>query len=208
MQMHEITATNAPAIVGQSDGLFRKLLPGDRAAFLDHLLRLDPLSRFTRFGAPVNDAALSRHAARTFAGEAMLFGYFVEDELRGVAELHPLPARTGRPLEAEAAFSVERPWQGRGIGSRLMRQLLLLAQNRNIQNLHVVFLAINGRMKRLAVRQTANLQIDDNEVVALLHAPRATPFSRLREWTGDVFTVLAMAADLQSRLLPPSLRGN
>jgi hypothetical protein len=41
--------------------------------------------------------------------------------VRGIAELHPLDAAGRR---AEAAFSVEPGWQGRGIGTRLVARLL------------------------------------------------------------------------------------
>ncbi|MCJ8145167.1 GNAT family N-acetyltransferase [Ancylobacter sp. A5.8] len=189
-------------------GQIRKLVPSDRRIFLEHLLRLDPLSRFMRFGGVMADSALARHATRAMSGDAHLIGYFVEGELRAVAELHPLPRREGKPASAEAAFSVERPWQGRGIGSSLMRQLVLIAQNRGIEDLQVVFLPNNGRMKRLAVQQAADFSLDCEEVVGHMRTPPATPFSRLRELIGDVFAVFASASEIQERMLPPPMRGN
>lgn len=189
-------------------GQIRKLVPSDRQIFLDHLLRLDPLSRFMRFGGVMADSALARHARRALSGSAYLVGYFVEGELRAVAELHPLPAQPGKPLSAEAAFSVERPWQGKGIGSALMKQLVLIAQNRGIEDLQVVFLPNNGRMKRLAVSRAADLSLDAEEVIGHMRTPPATPFSRMRELIGDVFAIFASAAEIQERMLPPPMRGN
>ncbi|MFT0860672.1 N-acetyltransferase family protein [Ancylobacter sp. G4_0304] len=189
-------------------GQIRKLVPSDRQIFLDHLLRLDPLSRFMRFGGVMADSALARHARRAMSGDASLIGYFVDGELRAVAELHPLPRREGKQASAEAAFSVERPWQGKGIGSSLMRQLVLIAQNRGIEDLQVVFLPNNGRMKRLAVNHAADFSLDSEEVVGHMRTPPATPFSRLRELIGDVFAVFASAAEIQERMLPPPMRGN
>lgn len=189
-------------------GQIRKLTPSDRQIFLDHLLRLDPLSRFMRFGGVMADSALERHARRAMSGQANLIGYFVEGELRAAAELHPLTARPGKPVSAEAAFSVERAWQGRGIGSALMGQLVLIAQNRGIEDLQVVFLPNNGRMKRLAVQSAADLTLDSEEVVGHMRTPPATFFSRMREWVGDVFAVFISAAEIQERMLPPPMRGN
>jgi len=189
-------------------GKIRKLVPAERQVFLDHLMRLDPLSRFMRFGGVVSDKALARHATRSLTDDTILTGYFVDGELRAVAELHPLPVRAGKPRSGEAAFSVEREWQGKGIGSALMRHLVMLAQNRGIQDVQVVFLANNGPMKRIAIQQAADLTRDTNEMTGHLLAPRATPFSWAREWLGDVFAVFSSAFELQERLLPPPQRGN
>lgn len=189
-------------------GHIRKLVPAERELILAHLLRLDPLSRFMRFGGVVSDGALARHATRVVSGDASAVGYFIDGELRALAELHPLGRRAGKPAAAEAAFSVERPWQGRGIGSALMRHLVLLAQNRGIEELQVVFLPNNGPMRNLAVHHAADLQLDDEEMVGRMRAPRATFFSQAREFIGDIFAVLFSAADLQERMLPPHLRGN
>lgn len=190
------------------EGHIRKLVPAERQLILDHLLRLDPLSRFMRFGGVVSDSALARHATRVVSNEVSALGYFVDGELRAVAELHPLNPRPGKPVAAEAAFSVERPWQGKGVGSALMRHLVLLAQNRGIEELQVVFLPNNGPMKNLAVHSAAELKLDDEEMVGRMRAPRATPFSQAREFLGDVFAVFSSAFDMQERMLPPNLRGN
>ncbi|MDF2620070.1 MAG: GCN5-related N-acetyltransferase [Xanthobacteraceae bacterium] len=190
------------------DGHIRKLVPAERQAVLDHLLRLDPLSRFMRFAGVVSDAALARHASRVVSSEASAIGYFVDGELRAIAELHPLGRRPGKPAAAEAAFSVERPWQGKGVGSALMRHLVLLAQNRGIEELQVIFLPANGPMKHLAAHNAAELSLDDEEVIGRMRAPRATFFSQTREFLGDIFAIFSSAFDLQERLLPPSMRGN
>ncbi|WP_428031743.1 N-acetyltransferase family protein [Ancylobacter sp.] len=194
--------------VERLSGHIRKLVPAERETLLQHLLRLDPLSRFMRFGGVVSDNALARHATRVVSGDASAVGYFIDGELRAVAELHPLGKRPGKPAAAEAAFSVERPWQGKGIGSALMRHLVLLAQNRGIEELQVVFLPNNGPMRNLAVHHAAQLQLDDEEMVGRMRAPRATIFSQAREMLGDLFSLFSSAFDLQERMLPPHLRGN
>lgn len=192
----------------EAEGQIRKLLPAERHLLVDHLLRLDPLSRFMRFGGVVSDAAIVRHANRVVTGNGCALGYFLDGDLRAVAELHPLPKVAGKLSSAEAAFSVERPWQGKGIGSALMRQLVLLAQNRDIEELQVVFLPNNGRMKHLAVNHAADFSVDDEEVVGRVRAPHPTFFSRLREFMSDVSAVWSAAFDLQERTLPPSMRGS
>lgn len=201
----EATASRVPSV---AEGAIRKIVPAERQAFLDHLLRLDPLSRFMRFGGVVSDAALARHASRAVQGDKLLVGYFHDGELRAVAELHPLPKRAGKPVAAEAAFSVERDWQGKGIGSALMRHLVLLAQNRGIEDLEVVFLPSNGRMKSIALRHDADFSLDETEMVGHMRTPRATPFSWVREMIGDISAVFSSAFELQDRLLPRQHRGH
>ena len=190
------------------EGTIRKIVPAERQDFLDHLTRLDPLSRFMRFGGVVSDAALARHAARALGGRNVLVGYFVDGVIRAVAELYPLPRRPGKPVAAEAAFSVEREWQGEGIGTALMRHIRLLAQNRGIEDIEVVFLPQNGRMKSIALRHDADFSLDETEMVGHMRTPRATPFSWMREMIGDVFAVFSSATELQDRLLPGPHRGH
>lgn len=197
-----------PAEAARVPGEIRKILPAECHLLAEHLLRLDPLSRFMRFGGVVSDAAIERHARKVMSGNGCALGYFVQGDLRAAAELHPLPRHAGKPASAEAAFSVERPWQGKGIGSALMRQLVLLAQNRDIEELQVVFLPNNGPMKHLAVSHAAAFSVDDEEVVGRLRTPHATFFSRLREFAGDVASVWSAAFDLQERSLPRSMRGS
>jgi hypothetical protein len=43
-------------------GMIRKLWVGETSAFRDHLLRLDPESRRTRFGSPVNNFFIGQYA--------------------------------------------------------------------------------------------------------------------------------------------------
>lgn len=191
-----------------TEGVIRKIVPAERHDFLNHLMRLDPLSRFMRFGGVVSDAALARHATRAITGDNILLGYFVDGELRAAAELHPLPRRPGKPVGAEAAFSVERPFQGKGVGSALMRHLVLLAQNRGIADLEVMFLPNNGRMKSIAVQHSADFSLDETEMIGHMHTPPATPFSWMREMAGDVFAVFSSAFELQDRMLPKPQRGN
>jgi GNAT superfamily N-acetyltransferase len=55
--------------------------------------------------------------------------------LRGAADL-----RIVRPLdlhEAEAAFSIEKPWQSHGVGSALFERTQLVARNRGIKHMQV-----------------------------------------------------------------------
>ena len=111
--------STAPGLV---PGLIRRLGPRDADGFTTHLLRLDAEARASRFGGLVSDKALHDHALLALAGGAVVLGYVEDGVLRGVGELHDQPGSS--PSAGEAAFSVEAGWQGRGIGSKLMRRVL------------------------------------------------------------------------------------
>ena len=67
--------------------------------------------------------------------------------------------------EAEAAFSIEKPWQSHGVGSLLLERTLLAARNRGLKFLHMACLADNKRMQQLARKYGAELSFDFSSVV-------------------------------------------
>jgi GNAT superfamily N-acetyltransferase len=95
-------------------GLIRKLWDVETDAYSDHLLRLDAESRRNRFGGATADDMVRTYASTARGTDVIVHGFFAEDVLRGGAVLRIL----GR--EAEAAFSIEKPWQSHGIGSALI----------------------------------------------------------------------------------------
>jgi GNAT superfamily N-acetyltransferase len=180
-------------------GAIRKLWVGETDAYRDHLLRLDPDSRQRRFSGAVSDDFIARHAAAARGMSMVLHGFFVDGTLRGAAELRPLGAAFAR--EAEAAFSIEPPWQSQGVGSELLKRTLLSARNRGIASLHMHCLADNRRMQQLARKFEADLKFDFGSVVGEVDAPYSTHLSLMREALTDAHGVAASILDAQSRLL-------
>jgi GNAT superfamily N-acetyltransferase len=78
--------------------------------------------------------------------------------MRGAAELRLLGPF--HPREAEAAFSVEKNWQGRGIGTALMRETLGAAKSKGLERIHMACLPSNGRMLKLMRNFGAELRFD------------------------------------------------
>ncbi len=186
-------------------GYFRELTAGEFDQYGEHLLRLDPQSRFTRFGGPASDEVVKAHVERLRGADLQLVGYFVDGVLRGVGELHGLP---GIADSAEAAFSVERAWQGKGVGSALMDRIVRLAQQRGIVDLTIMFLAINGRMQRIVVNHFGELTRAEDEMIGHVRPPqRQSPMSWVRQLVTASLAVVDGAIDLQARLLPSSHRG-
>jgi len=179
-------------------GAVRKLWAGEAEEYREHLLRLDPESRYRRFSGAVSHDFIARHAASALPG-AVVHGFFVDGILRGAAELRPYGLTPTR--EGEAAFSVEQPWQSQGVGSLLLERTLLSARNRGIKSLHMHCLADNNRMQQLARKFEADLHFDFGSVVGAVDPPRSTPLSLLREALVDAHGVAAAMIEAQSRLL-------
>jgi GNAT superfamily N-acetyltransferase len=182
-------------------GIIRKLWIGEADAYRDHLMRLDPDSRHSRFGDAASDEFIENYVATTFGLRAVVHGFYVDGTLRGAAELRPLGPAFAR--EAEAAFSIEAPWQSLGVGSALLDRTLLAARNRGIKTLHMACLANNRRMQDLARKFAAELSFDFGSVVGEVAAARPTPLSVLREVVADGHGFATAMLDVQARLLKP-----
>jgi GNAT superfamily N-acetyltransferase len=182
-------------------GRIRKLWIAEADLYRDHLLRLDAKSRRNRFAGAVSNEFLRKYAQLAFSLDAIIHGFFVDDVLRGAAELRAIGSPTRR--EAEAAFSIERPWQSHGVGSALLERTLLAARNRGFRYLHMACLADNDRMQQLARKYDADLRFDFDTVVGEVTAPRPTPLSVFREVLADGHGFATAICDVQSRLLRP-----
>ncbi|MFZ0115582.1 MAG: GNAT family N-acetyltransferase, partial [Xanthobacteraceae bacterium] len=156
-------------------------------------------SRRNRFGGAVSDEFIENFVELTLGLDAVIHGFFVDGMLRGAAELRTLGPALGH--EAEAAFSIEKPWQSHGVGSELLERTLLAARNRGIKLLHMTCLANNQRMQQLARKFDAELTFDFGSVVGEVEAAFPTPLSMLREFVADGHGFATAVLDAQSRLL-------
>jgi GNAT superfamily N-acetyltransferase len=180
-------------------GIIRKMWSVEASRYREHLLRLDPVSRRNRFGGDVSDEFLADYATMATSIDTVIHGFFVNGTMRGAAELRPIGAPIAR--EAEAAFSIEEPWQSHGIGSALLARTLLAARNRGITFLHMACLADNERMQQLAGKFDAELRFDFGSIVGELAAPHPTPISVAREIVADSHGFATALLDVQARLL-------
>jgi len=180
-------------------GVIRKLWMGETEQYRNHLLRLDAASRSNRFGGAIDDDTIRRHVDTTDRSGVVLYGFFVDAVLRGVAELRLL----GAPFAdtAETAFSIEKPWQSHGVGSALLERCLLTARNRGVKRLHMICLSDNRRMQQLAQKFAAELSFDFGSVVGDVETPFPTPFSVFRELVADGNGFTNAVLNAQMRML-------
>ncbi|HML29167.1 MAG TPA: GNAT family N-acetyltransferase [Hyphomicrobium sp.] len=191
--LHDVPEASAEHL-----GLIRRLLTSETYLLRDHLQRLDHDARHRRFGHDVSDDFIGRYAAHAGDFGNVTFGYFVDGEVRAVAELRPdiLMHKDG----AEVAFSVERPFVNRGIATQLMGRVIRTARNRGLRHLILVCLPDNAKMQAIARHYGAELNIADGSVIADIIPTEPDYQSWFSEILDERMTYIQSALDLQKRV--------
>jgi RimJ/RimL family protein N-acetyltransferase len=159
----------------------RRLSRRDWRLMRDHLLRLDPESRYNRFGLAVSDAYLERYAAQDFDGDDLVFAYCVDGRAVAVGELRGFD-RSG--VMAEAAFSVERAWRGAGVGSALLERIVETACDLGVEGIFLTCLPQNRAMQKIVQKFARRCRFEADAGGRLLAKPGAMGW-RFRESFGD-----------------------
>lgn len=162
---------------------YRKLSKSDDPAIVRHFLRLSPDDLHKRFFGPVKKEVIQKLCADRPWHESIVFGAFVKGTMRGVGELvwHWPSGLTG----AEIALSVESKYQNAGIGSELLRRLLMTARNRCVGRVNMLCLADNIKMQRVAKKFEAELVFQQSETEGRIWPPMPSYISIIQEALGD-----------------------
>ncbi len=179
----------------------RKLLTTEFAQYEAHLLRLGAEDRAMRFAAGVGETYICGHVRRIDPLRTVVLGQFEGGTLRAAAEIAGL--EVGWPLQAELAVTVEKAWQDRGIGSELVRRVLVFACNRAIKRVHAVCLAGNIKMRRIVKRFEGDIVVEMGMAEGRIDLTWPTQFTVLEELAGDGFAAL----DQWLERLPAALSG-
>lgn len=185
--------------------ILRKLWTWEREQLRAHLLRLNAEDRRWRFCRPVSDNFLHRYCDGIDWSRTTVVGCFAAGALRGVAELVRIPEAV--PVGAEIALSVEAPWQGRGIGGKLLQKALLLARNRFVDTVHMLSLSDNARVQRLARRHGAVVRGYAATSEGLIRLPWPSQVSLMQEFVGDGQALIGAVFEPPVEDLAPGLEG-
>lgn len=107
---------------------------------------------------------------------------------------------------AEAAFSVERPWRGMGVGGELMGRIVRAARNRQAGTLYMSCLARNSAMQALARKFSATLSFEAGEATTAMPVEGPTAFSLIYEAFDEASGFATAMLDLQRRAFAPRWR--
>jgi GNAT superfamily N-acetyltransferase len=187
-----------------SSGQIRKLMPGETVYVIEHLLRLDRVSRRQRFSHDVANGYVEQYARTVFEPGSMAFGYIDGGEIRALAELRCGAIAWG--ATAEAAFTVEEPFRNHGVATRLMGLIIRSARNRGIRHLKLYCLTDNPKMKAIAKHYGADLTITEGSVTADI-MPRIPDYKSIAtEMIEDRIAVIQSVIDFQNRVLRYGVR--
>ena len=178
----------------------RRIWPAEVPLYREHLKRLDPDSRHSRFSGVVSDAFIDRYTETAYRPDALIFGAFDDGKIVAAGELKIL--LESWPTAAEAAFSVEKAYQDHGIGDALFHRLLIVAQNRNINTITIICLRENDRMRHLAQKHSAKLNFADGEVSGQLAPAWSTPSTYLEEAIGEANGLMKQFLNWSSKHMP------
>ena len=151
-----------------NSGEYRTLASAERPLLQDHLLRLAPDDRALRFLSEVSVDHIEQYCSRVDEHYRIVVGYFVDGIMRGAGEIvfNVGPSWLG---SCEVALSVERACQNGGVGSELLRRLLLLARNRGVSKVRMLCMRSNRRMQRLAKKFKGELHFAAGDVEGTLY---------------------------------------
>ncbi|WP_171121036.1 MULTISPECIES: GNAT family N-acetyltransferase [unclassified Ruegeria] len=161
----------------------RRLRIYDKPKIISHYRNLNEDTLTSRFGVPVRPEFVQNYLDGIFDNAALVFGAFPDSCLRGVGELRTVP--DSQNFVAEVAMTVEASWQDRGIGDALFSRIIAAARNRGIREVHMLCLATNQKMRRLAAKHKAELKLVTGQVEATLTTPWPSPFSLAEEISGE-----------------------
>ncbi len=174
--------------------------PQENNKFRDHLLRLDRDIRRMRFSMVVSDAFIEDYASHICEGQCLVYGFFADGELHAAAEMRQIGDYC--LADVEGAFSVERAYQNRGIGTELLGRIIRAARNRGVAGLYMNCLAENHKMQRLCRKFGANLHFDHGEVVGRVELAPLTYISLWEEAMEDSQNFALAMMDLPRRMAP------
>jgi GNAT superfamily N-acetyltransferase len=179
-------------------GTIRRVWPQETDKFRGHLLRLDRESRRLRFGLAVSDDFITDYAARTADMKCIVYGFFVDGEMRAAAEMRQIGESWS--TDAEGAFSVERDYQNRGIGTEMLGRIIRAARNRGVSRLYMNCLAENHKMQRICRKFEAELHFDHGEVVGRVLPALPTYLSLWEEAVDDTNGFVMAVFDMPKQI--------
>jgi RimJ/RimL family protein N-acetyltransferase len=141
--------------------VLRAIRPDDAPRLQQLHQRLSPESIYARFAGPhpvLPTGEAHRLAEVDYRGRMAIVAALAEGEDERLIGVARYAAPADAPHEAEAAIVVEDSFQGRGLGTALMRALVDYARRQGIQTMLAEVSAGNERMLRFIRRSGLPIQ--------------------------------------------------
>lgn len=152
--------------------IIKRLSEKNRGKCLEHFLRLDSESVYTRFCAPLKEEALTNYVKKMNFEKDGIFGVFdIDLNIVGIGEC----VLESQKDSAEVAFSVEKDYQGQGLGNKLMERVVRFAKSQNKHHLEMVCLRTNAVTVHLAQKHGLHIQSSYGESHAVIDMDEVNP---------------------------------
>lgn len=155
---------------------------------LEHLLKLEGNDRRLRFGATLNDDAISRYIDNINPKD-ILFAIF-DNDLNIIGLTHFAISADG---SAELGLSVDASARGQSNGSKLFKRSLLMAKVMGIHELYIHCLSENAAMKHIASKYSMTVISEFGETQGCLNVSKITPVEMLEHAYIEQLTVYDFA---------------
>lgn len=162
--------------------IYKQLERNDLPKYLDHLLRLDPDSRYLRFGAPLSDAAIEHFIMtieRNFK-DHRIYGAFNDEHVLGVAHL-----AFGDNVP-EFGVSVDNVIRRQGHATHLVRMAITYLRNHGYREATMYCLSNNEPVMRLVRKLGAAAVTHGQDSTANVSIPLPTPGTVVEEFNNNV----------------------
>lgn len=171
----------------------------NREKILSHFLRLDLESRSSRFCTPISDENMSNYVKKIDFNNG-IFGIFNENlDIIGLGEC--VFFKQQDKLTAELAFTVEKEYQGNGLGNKLMKRVVQYANSRDVHELQMYCIRTNQAVLHLAKKYNLVPQYDGTEISGVVKTPDVLPLiSTINEQFEDNIATFELAISYQQKL--------
>lgn len=178
----------------------KRLTEINREEVLNHFLRLDSESRSSRFCSSISDENMTNYVNKIDFKNG-IFGLFNENlEIIGLGEC--VFFKDKDKLTAEVAFTVEKEYQGNGLGNKLMKRVVQYANSRDVHELQMYCIRTNQAILHLAKKYKLVPQYEGTEISGVVKTPNILPFiSTMNEQFEDNIATFELAITFQQKFM-------
>lgn len=152
----------------------RRVLPHEYSKYRKHLKSLDDSSKHLRFGYMIRDEMIDQLCDRFESDAEKNILFCIEDNNLDFIAIGHIAMYDGMEL----AFSVLQEYQGKGLGSMLMKRAIQWCRTHNKLKGRMVCLSTNQVIKHLCVKHGIHITNDRGETLAdiELDSPNITTY--------------------------------
>lgn len=178
----------------------KRIFSNYREEVRKHFLRLDQDSRHSRFCFSISDSSLSSYVDKLNFTRDGIFAIFNSKlEIIGIGECVFYPKNS---TVAEVGFSIEKAYQGKGLGNKLMKRVIQFAHSHQVDTLEMFCLSTNAKSMHLARKHGLKIKQELGESHALIDLPKNLFIqSLINEHIEDTFANVQIGQTIQYQFI-------